>query len=157
MRRLLRSVRDVVTLVDRHRDEEAVSYIDVEVRNALAALDRECVDAVTCRLQSLVSEYGLDKELADGPVTITYRPDEVIELTRWIWEHRDLIGGMAFLPAFDAHYAQLPYIEISKEEYEQRAATFPEIDFSKIFRYESSDLTTAAQEFACLAGGCDEV
>ena len=35
-------------------------------------------------------------------VTITYRPDEVVDLTAWIWEHRDLIGGMAFLPAFDA-------------------------------------------------------
>jgi ribonucleoside-diphosphate reductase alpha chain len=88
-------------------------------------------------------------------VTITYRPDEVIELTRWIWQHRDLIGGMAFLPAFDAHYAQLPYIEITKDEYEQRAAEFPEIDFSKIWRYESTDLTNAAQELACLAGQCE--
>ena len=35
-------------------------------------------------------------------VTITYRPDEVVDLIKWIWEHRDLIGGMAFLPAFDA-------------------------------------------------------
>jgi ribonucleoside-diphosphate reductase alpha chain len=89
-------------------------------------------------------------------VTITYRPDEVVELTRWIWEHRDFIGGMAFLPSFDAHYAQLPYIEISQDEYERRVAEFPEIDFSKLFRYESSDLTSAAQELACMAGGCDE-
>ena len=34
-------------------------------------------------------------------------------------------------------YAQLPYIEIDKEEYERRVAEFPEIDFSKIWRYES--------------------
>jgi hypothetical protein len=65
------------------------------------------------------------------------------------------IGGMAFLPAFDAQYARLPYIEISKQEYERRAAEFPEIDFSKIWRYESTDLTTAAQELACLAGQCE--
>jgi ribonucleoside-triphosphate reductase len=89
-------------------------------------------------------------------VTITYRPYEVVELIQWIWEHKDLIGGMAFLPAFDAHYAQLPYIEITQEEYERRSAEFPEIDFSKLFRYENSDLTSAAQELACLAGGCDE-
>lgn len=88
-------------------------------------------------------------------VTVTYRPDEVVELTRWIWEHRDMIGGMAFLPAFDAQYAQLPYIEISQEEYERRAAEFPPIDFSKLWRYEHSDLTTAAQELACLAGQCE--
>jgi ribonucleoside-diphosphate reductase alpha chain len=80
----------------------------------------------------------------------------VVDLMKWIWEHRDLIGGMAFLPAYDAQYAQLPYIEISKDEFERRAAEFPEIDFAKLFRYESNDLTNAAQELACLAGGCDD-
>jgi ribonucleoside-diphosphate reductase alpha chain len=88
-------------------------------------------------------------------ITVTYKPNEVVNLITWIWEHNDQIGGMAFLPAFDAHYAQLPYIEISKEDYERRAAEFPDIDFSKLFRYESTDLTTAAQELACLAGQCE--
>ncbi|MGE3913658.1 MAG: ATP cone domain-containing protein [Chloroflexota bacterium] len=88
-------------------------------------------------------------------VTITYRPHEVIDLLQWIWEHRDKIGGMAFLPSFDAQYAQLPLIEISKEEYEKRAAEFPAVDFSKIYRYEQEDLTTAAQELACSAGYCE--
>jgi ribonucleoside-diphosphate reductase alpha chain len=88
-------------------------------------------------------------------VTITYRPDEVVDLIGWIWEHRDLIGGMAFLPSFDAQYAQLPYIEITKDEYEQRAARFPDVDFAKLWRYESTDLTTAAQELACVAGQCE--
>jgi ribonucleoside-diphosphate reductase alpha chain len=88
-------------------------------------------------------------------VTITYKPDEIMDLTSWIWEHRDLIGGMAFLPTFDAQYDQLPYIEISKQDYERRVAEFPEIDFAKLWRYESIDLTSAAQELACLAGGCD--
>jgi len=88
-------------------------------------------------------------------VTVTYRPDEIMDLTAWIWEHRDFIGGMAFLPAFDAQYAQLPYIEITREEYERRIAEFPEIDFSKLWRYESTDLTSAAQELACLAGQCE--
>ena len=88
-------------------------------------------------------------------VTITYKQDEVIDLTKWIWEHRDLIGGMAFLPSFDANYAQLPYIEVTKEEFERRVAEFPEIDYSKIWRYEHTDLTNAAQELACVAGQCD--
>lgn len=88
-------------------------------------------------------------------VTINYKPDEVLDLMKWIWEHRDVIGGMAFLPSFDANYAQMPYVEISKEEYERRAAEFPEIDFSKIYRYEEEDLTTAAQELACVSGACE--
>ena len=88
-------------------------------------------------------------------VTITYRHDEVIDLLKWVWEHQDKIGGMAFLPAFDAQYDQMPYEEISAEEYEKLAAVFPAIDFAKIYRYEEEDLTTAAQELACLAGNCD--
>jgi ribonucleoside-diphosphate reductase alpha chain len=88
-------------------------------------------------------------------VTITYAPDEIAGLITWIWENRDVIGGMAFLPINDAKYAQLPYIEIDEAEYERRAAAFPTIDFSKIYRYESVDLTTAAQELACLAGVCE--
>lgn len=88
-------------------------------------------------------------------VTITYQPEEVLDIIKWIWEHQDKIGGMAFLPAYDAQYDQMPYVEISREEYEQLAAQFPDIDFSKIYRYEEEDLTTAAQEFACLSGNCD--
>jgi ribonucleoside-diphosphate reductase alpha chain len=88
-------------------------------------------------------------------VTITYQPDEVLDIIRWVWENQDKIGGMTFLPAFDAQYDQMPYEEISEEEYFKRSATFPNIDFSKLWRYEQEDYTTAAQELACLGGHCD--
>ena len=88
-------------------------------------------------------------------VTITYQPNEVLDIIHWVWQHQDKIGGMAFLPAFDAQYDQMPYVDIHHEEYERLAAQFPEIDFSKIYRYEEEDLTTAAQELACMAGSCD--
>jgi ribonucleoside-diphosphate reductase alpha chain len=87
--------------------------------------------------------------------TITYRPDEVIDLMKWVWEYRTLIGGLSFLPSSDAHYDQMPYVEVSREEYERMSASFPSIDWSKIFRYEEHDMTTASQELACFAGGCD--
>lgn len=88
-------------------------------------------------------------------VTITYQPDEVIDLMKWIWRHQDKIGGMAFLPASDAQYDQMPYVEISEDEYNRLAGKFPQIDFSKLYRYETYDQTTAAQELACLAGQCE--
>lgn len=104
-------------------------------------------------------EYWLQNKLHytehNPSVTITYQPDEVLDIIHWVWEQQDKIGGMAFLPSFDAQYDQMPYMEIGKEEYERLAAEFPVIDFSKVYRYEEEDLTTAAQEFACLAGGCD--
>ncbi len=88
-------------------------------------------------------------------VTITYKPDEVLDIIKWVYEHQDKIGGMTFLPAFDAQFDQMPYTEISKEEFEKLAKEFPNIDFSKIYRYEEEDYTTAAQEVACMAGNCD--
>jgi ribonucleoside-triphosphate reductase (thioredoxin) len=87
--------------------------------------------------------------------TITYKPDEVLDLMKWTWEHRDQIGGLSFLPSFDAQYAQMPYIEITKEEYERLASQFPPIDFSRVWRYEEEDLTSAAQELACASGACE--
>lgn len=104
-------------------------------------------------------EYWLQNKLSwtehNPSCTITYRPDEVIDLMKWVWEHRELIGGLSFLPAFDANYAQMPYVEIPKEEYERLAANFPVIDFAKLYYYEDEDLTTAAQELACVAGVCE--
>ena len=88
-------------------------------------------------------------------VTITYQPDEVIDIVKWVWENQEKIGGMTFLPAFDAQYDQMPYEEITQEKFEKLAAEFPRIDFSKVYRYEEEDLTTAAQELACFAGTCD--
>ncbi len=88
-------------------------------------------------------------------VTITYRQDEVIDIIKWVWENQDKIGGMTFLPAFDAQYDQMPYEEITEEEYLKLAPKFPNVDFSKLWRYEQEDYTTAAQELACLGGQCD--
>jgi ribonucleoside-triphosphate reductase (thioredoxin) len=87
--------------------------------------------------------------------TVTYKPDEVLDLMKWVWEHRKEIGGLSFLPSFDAKYDNMPYVEISKEEYERLAAEFPPIEFSKVYRYEHEDLTTAAQELACTSGACE--
>jgi ribonucleoside-triphosphate reductase len=88
-------------------------------------------------------------------VTITYKPEELLGLMSWVWDHREVIGGMAFLPADDAQYAQMPYEEITEEEYEKALASFPEIDYSLIYGYEKSDMTEAAQTLACMAGACD--
>lgn len=117
--------------------------------------------AITRNQRSAVEqcEYWLQNKLHwtehNPSCTITYHPDEVIDLMKWVWEHRDQIGGLSFLPAFDANYAQMPYVEISKAEYERLAVEFPEIDFAKLYYYEDEDLTTAAQELACVSGICE--
>lgn len=104
-------------------------------------------------------EYWLQNKLNytehNPSVTITYKPDEVLDIIKWTWENQDKIGGMTFLPAFNASFDQMPYMEIDKKQFEELNTAFPDIDFSKIYRYEEEDSTTAAQELACLAGNCD--
>lgn len=87
--------------------------------------------------------------------TINYDPDEIIDVTKWVWENRDKIGGLSFLPNSQVHYAQAPYEAITEEQYEAAMAAFPAIDFSLVYRYEKEDMTTAAQELACMAGACE--
>ncbi len=104
-------------------------------------------------------EYWLQSKIFwtehNPSVTINYHPDEVIDLIKWVWEHKDLVGGMSFLPSYDAQYAQMPYQEIAKEEYDRLIAKFPQVDFSKLYRYEEEDYTKASQELACMSGACD--
>jgi ribonucleoside-diphosphate reductase alpha chain len=89
-------------------------------------------------------------------VTITYQADEILDMLKWVWDHKDLIGGMAFLPADDADYAQPPYEEIDEETYNRLVAEFPaDIDFSLLALYEQTDMTEAAQLIACGVGGAD--
>ena len=103
-------------------------------------------------------EYWLQTKLNwtehNPSVTITYKPDEIIDIIKWVWEHQDVIGGMTFLPSYDALFNQMPYEEIDEDHYNQLVAKFPNIDFAKLYYYEEKDLTTAAQELACLAGVC---
>lgn len=117
--------------------------------------------SVTRRQRTAIAqcEYWLQNKVFwtehNPSVTITYEPHEVIDLIGWVWEHIDYVGGMTFLPAMDAKFAQMPYEEIDREKYEELAAKFPNIDFSKLYRYEEEDYTKAAQELACVAGSCE--
>jgi ribonucleoside-diphosphate reductase alpha chain len=88
-------------------------------------------------------------------VTITYSPDEMIDVVSWVWKHREEIGGISFLPRSNSVYRQMPYEETSKAEYETALAAFPAIDWAMIAAYEREDTTTSSRELACGANGCE--
>jgi ribonucleoside-diphosphate reductase alpha chain len=87
--------------------------------------------------------------------TVSYSEDELLDVIKWVWQNREKVGGLSFLPRQTQAYAQLPYEEVTQEEYEAMVAAFPKIDFAKIFRFELSDMTTATSELACFAGQCE--
>ncbi|MFZ2556104.1 MAG: ATP cone domain-containing protein [Minisyncoccia bacterium] len=87
--------------------------------------------------------------------TISVGDDEWIGVVSWIERNWDWIGGLSFLPRENHVYRLAPYEAIDKETYEQLAAGFPEIDYSKLVTYERTDGTEQARELACAGGTCE--
>lgn len=89
-------------------------------------------------------------------VTISVKEHEWLDVGAWVYNHFDKMSGVSFLPFSDHVYAQAPYQDCSKEDYEAFAAKMPKaIDWNKLKDYEKTDTTTGAQELACVAGGCE--
>jgi ribonucleoside-triphosphate reductase len=88
-------------------------------------------------------------------ITVYVNPDEWIKVGNWVYEHWDRIGGLSFLPKFDAVYQLPPYEAISEEEFERRRQALPAVDYAKLAYYEHGDTTTSAQEWACTGDKCE--
>jgi ribonucleoside-diphosphate reductase alpha chain len=90
-------------------------------------------------------------------ITVTVKEEEWPEVGAWVWNHFDEMSGVSFLPFSEHVYAQAPYQDCTKEEYEILAAKMPKnIDWTKLADYEKTDTTVASQELACsAAGGCE--
>jgi ribonucleoside-diphosphate reductase alpha chain len=88
-------------------------------------------------------------------MTCYYGDDSFLAVGAWVYENFNEVSGISFLPVNDHIYKHPPYQEITKEEYEQAVATFPDIDWSKF--KEAVDNTTGTQELACSAGVCEVV
>lgn len=86
-------------------------------------------------------------------VTIEYQNNEIDDIVVWIYNNQSIVNGISFLPRNDHVYELAPYQRITKEEYENAIASFPEIDFNKLQDYENSDYTIT--ELECSAGECD--
>jgi ribonucleoside-diphosphate reductase alpha chain len=87
--------------------------------------------------------------------TISVGEDEWIGVVDWLQKNWDIIGGLSFLPRFDHVYRLAPYESIDKKRYEELAAAFPDIDYSKLIAYERADETEQKRELACAGGSCE--
>jgi ribonucleoside-diphosphate reductase alpha chain len=88
-------------------------------------------------------------------ITVYYRDNEFMRVGDWVWNHWDLVSGVAFLPRDDNVYTQTPFEKISVEKYDELMAKMPkEINWSLLPFYEEEDNTTGSQEFACVGDSC---
>jgi len=87
-------------------------------------------------------------------VTIYVRPDEWLDVGKWVYDNWDIVGGLSFLPYDGGLYSLAPYEAISQKDYEARLSSFPKINWAKLIRYEKTDTTDLHQQFACVGDKC---
>ncbi len=88
-------------------------------------------------------------------VTVSVASHEWLSVGDWVYRNWDIVGGLSFLPKGEHVYQLAPYEEISEDRYNELAANFPTIDFSRLCLYEAHDNTTGSKEYACVAGLCE--
>ena len=89
-------------------------------------------------------------------VTISVKEHEWLDVAAWVYKNFDSMTGVSFLPFSDHVYAQAPYQDCTKEEYENLLNKMPkDVDWSKLSTYEKTDHTESTQTLACVAGFCE--
>jgi ribonucleoside-diphosphate reductase alpha chain len=134
---------------------EATSVFYFPVRAPENAVTRDKLTAIDLLevWKKLQENYCEHKPSA----TIYVKEDEWMEVGAWVYENFDILSGVAFLPYDGGNYKQAPYQEITKDEFTTFVRDHPEpvIDWSDLSFYETEDMTTGSQEFACQGGVCD--
>lgn len=88
--------------------------------------------------------------------TIYFNLDEVDKMSDWSYANQNLLGGVSFLPRDNTVYQLPPYEVITPEKYEEDTAKMPYIDWTLLDSI-GGDISTSAQEFACVGGACEIV
>lgn len=88
-------------------------------------------------------------------VTIYYDENEILTLLNWLWNHKDKIGGMSFLPKNNAKYDQMPYVTITAEEYVEAEKKQPKVKFERLYLYAKRGHDNAASTSACDGPICE--
>lgn len=90
--------------------------------------------------------------------TIYYTDDTFCDVQAWVHRNFDIIGGLSFFPKDDFIYDKeaQPYLEVTKEEYEEVVKAFPvTIDWAELSAYETEDTRDTMVELACHGGQCE--
>jgi len=73
----------------------------------------------------------------------------------WMYKHFEKVGGVSFLPSDNSSYKQLPFEDCDESHYGVCNEAFPDdIDWDEMAAFESEDMTSGAQELACVGGMC---
>lgn len=91
-------------------------------------------------------------------ITVSVKENEWLDVAAFVYKNFDDISGISFLPFSDFVYAQAPYQDATKEQYEELLKKMPKsVDWAGLYTFEKEDTTTGTRELACVAGACEIV
>ena len=135
---------------------DSTTVFSFPMRSPMGAITRN--DMTALEQLDLWKTYALAWCEHKPSVTITVRDAEWMEVGAWVYENFDICSGISFLPHSDHTYAQAPYQDIDKEQYETLKEQMPKtIDWVSLALYEKEDSTSGSQTLACTAGACEIV
>jgi ribonucleoside-triphosphate reductase len=85
--------------------------------------------------------------------TISVKDDEWQEVGNWLWDNRHTFNGLSVLPYFGGSYAQAPFEDITKEQFNEMRRQLTTIDLTKVV--EMDDMTEHTQDPACAGAACE--
>ena len=143
---------------EEHLSEEEVStwVVRFPVKSPEGSVMREHETAIDqCNRYLEIMKTWCSQKGHNQSATIYVRDHEWDQIGQWLWDNFDSVCGLSFLPYDGGGYRLPPYVEISEEEYENAAASFPVIDWSFLSAIETEDRGGGAQEYACVGGSCE--
>lgn len=135
--------------------EDTTTVFYFPVKSPEGAVLRDDINALEhLALWSIYHEHWCDH---NPSITITVRDHEWFSVGAWVYENFDKVCGISFLPHSDHVYQQAPYIEVTKEQYDNWVAQHPvpEVDWALLSEYEKEDNTVSSQTLACHGNVCE--
>ncbi|MDR2356120.1 MAG: ribonucleoside-triphosphate reductase, adenosylcobalamin-dependent [Clostridiales Family XIII bacterium] len=125
--------------------------IEFPVKAPAGKIKRDVSAIEQLEIYRMFMEHYVDHNCS---VTIHVRDDEWDAVEEWVFEHWDDTVALSFLSFEDSFYELLPYEEISREEYERRAAAMKPFIPSLISKYEKEEIEYDLGDEGCETGVC---
>lgn len=87
--------------------------------------------------------------------TISVKDNEWKDLTRWMWDNREVYNGISVLPFYGSvAYPQMPFEDITEEQYNEMLPLLEAININEVFEEDGRAIDLSA-ELACAGGACE--
>jgi ribonucleoside-diphosphate reductase alpha chain len=85
--------------------------------------------------------------------TINYKPEEIDQLRKELWENRESYTGISLLPFDGGSYVQAPFEECTKTIFDELSKGISNINLTEVMEFE--DTTKRLETAACSGGACE--